>query len=120
MKIADRLTVIFATFCLILLSVLIPVNVMITRDVYYRNQFKKCGIYPEDGNYVSVMYFGGESSQTAKLTNKQLDEIITHTTAYFNGEKDKPFFILDQNPTFDVAGGAFVKDAIQIPAQTIL
>lgn len=87
MRIADRLTVIFVSFCLILLSVLIPVNVMINSDVYYRNQFKKCGIYPEDGQYISVRYFGGESSQTAKLTNKQLDEIIAHCTSYFKGEK---------------------------------
>lgn len=87
MKALDRITVIIFTLCIILSSVLIPISIIITRDTYYRNQFIKCGIYPEDGTTAKVRYIGGDSLSTAALSSEQFDEIIKHMTDYFSNKK---------------------------------
>lgn len=95
MKLLDRCVIIVFTLCLIISSVLIPINVIITSDAYYQNQFKKCGIAPVENGTVSVRYINGDITKTAELTNEQLETIISHITAYLANQKDS--FALKMN-----------------------
>ena len=94
MKALNRLIVIIFTLCLIVFSVLAPVSIIITRDVYYINQFKRCGIYPENGT-VSVKYINGDPSLTANLSAEQLDELAAHMTDYFTHKKQSYSYKMD-------------------------
>ncbi len=96
MKLLDRCIIIIFTLCLIISSVLIPINVIITSDVYYQNQFKKCGIAPVGNGTVSVRYIGGDITKTAELTNEQLETIISHITAYLANQKDSFVLKMDE------------------------
>ena len=87
MKLLDRTAVILFTLCIILASVLIPVTVMSTRNTYYRNQLKKCGIYPNESESTVIRYIGGDRDSSAAFTQEQFDEIITHITDFLANKK---------------------------------
>lgn len=87
MKLLDRITVILFTLCFIIASVLIPIDIISTRDEYYCNQLKKCGIYPEENGSTVIRYIGGDSSKSAAFTPEQFDEIISHITGFLANKK---------------------------------
>ncbi len=95
MKLLDRIAVILFTICIILASVLIPVTIISTRDTYYRNQLKKCGIYPNDNETTVIRYIGGDSSKSAAFTSEQFDDIISHITDFLANKKQS--FALQMN-----------------------
>ncbi len=115
MKTLDRLAVILFTLCLIIASVLIPLNIISTRDSYYRNQFKKCGIYPAEEEYTVVRYIGGDGSKYAELTANQFDKIISHITAFMANKKQSFALQMDgiklNGQTFDGVD-IFSKEAV--------
>ena len=88
MKYLDKIIVSLFTLCLIILSVLIPINIIATSKSFYQNQMTKSGTYAVEGETVSVRYIGGDSSQTAELTNEHCNKIIDHITAYLSHKKD--------------------------------
>ena len=94
MKALNRLTVVIFTLCLIVFSVLAPVSIIITRDTYYINQFKKSGAYPESGN-VTVRYINGNPSLSASFTKEQIEELVAHMTDYFGHKKDSYTYKMD-------------------------
>lgn len=87
MKAKARLSVILFTLSLVLIAILAPVSIIATRDVYYVNQFKKIGLYPEEGESITVKYIGGNSENTAEFTAQQMDDIIAHITALCQTKK---------------------------------
>lgn len=95
MKAKARLSVILFTLSLVLIAILAPVSIIATRDVYYVNQFKKIGLYPEEGESITVKYIGGNSENTAEFTAQQMDDIIAHITAFMSNKKDSFALKLD-------------------------
>lgn len=95
MKLLDRIAVILFTICLIIASVLIPITVISTRDTYYRNQLKKCGIYPEENKSTVIRYISGDRAKSAAFTPEQFDEIISHITSFLANKKQS--FALKMN-----------------------
>ena len=87
MKLLDRTAVIIFTLCFIIASVLIPITVICTRDTYYRNQLKKCGIYPNENESTVIRYISGDRSKSAALTPEQFDDIIAHITSFLSNKK---------------------------------
>ena len=95
MKLLDRVSVILFTLCFIIVSALIPVTLISTRDAYYRNQLKKCGIYPNENESTVIRYIGGDRAKTAAFTPEQFDEIIAHITDFLADKKQD--FALQMN-----------------------
>lgn len=86
-QVIHRLSIILFTVCLVLSAIIFPALVISTRNQYYVNQLEKCGLYPEDGQTITVKYIGGISGKNAQFTNKQIDEVIEHITDFLNGKK---------------------------------
>ncbi len=87
MKSLDRIAVIIFTLCLITTSVLVPITVISTQDTYYRNQLKKCGIYPVENESTVIRYIEGNGNMSAAFTPEQFDDIIAHITSFLANKK---------------------------------
>lgn len=87
MKALDRITVIMFTLALIIVSVLIPVRVIASRDVYYLNQFEKLGITQGENGVTSLDHIGGKNGNSADFTYDQIKDIVSHITLFMRGEK---------------------------------
>ena len=88
MKTIDRIAVILFVLCLLVGSVILPINIIATNKSYYINQFKKCGIYPNENETVSIYHINGSYGNKAALTSSHLDKIAEHTSLFFSNKKD--------------------------------
>lgn len=93
MKLLDRIVILLLNLCLLFSAILIPALSFAQSPDYFHRAFARTGLYArqgEDGvSYRSVIrYIGGDSSTYALLSDRQLDVIAGHITAYMRGERD--------------------------------
>ena len=96
MKHLDKAIVILFTVCLILVSVLAPISIIITRESYYKNQLINSGVYAKEGETVTVKYISGDVSKRGEFTSAHFDAIIDHFIAYFSNQKESFALELDE------------------------
>lgn len=95
MKALDRITVVFFTLALIIVSLLIPAQVIASRDVYFLNQFEKLGITQGENGVTPLKFIGGNGGNSADFTYGQIKDIASHITSFMRGEKQSFELTLD-------------------------
>ncbi len=95
MKTLDKIVVIAFVVCLLLCSIIVPINIIATSESYYVNQFEKCNIFPDENSTKTIYHIGGTNLSKTALTKSQILEIVEHITQYLSYEKES--FELDMD-----------------------